>query len=112
VDDRLEPARYHGMIEVHIEQGPGMWRRDQRLAVVTAIAGRQRALVKIRGQANHAGATSMSDRRDALAGAAACITALESFARDTAKGCVLTVGRIENHPNAINVVPELVEFTI
>src|SRR5689334_19215927 len=25
---------YLGLIEVHIEQGPGMWRRDQRLAVV------------------------------------------------------------------------------
>src|SRR3954447_616092 len=31
-EDRLDPARYRGLIEVHIEQGPGTWRRGQRLA--------------------------------------------------------------------------------
>src|SRR5215213_604973 len=34
-DDRLDPARYLGMVEVHIEQGPGMWQRDQKVAVVS-----------------------------------------------------------------------------
>ncbi|HEX8913152.1 MAG TPA: 2-oxo-4-hydroxy-4-carboxy-5-ureidoimidazoline decarboxylase [Humisphaera sp.] len=110
--DRLDRSRYLGLIEAHIEQGPGMWRRDQRLAVVTAIAGRRQMTVTIRGEANHAGATAMTDRRDALAGAAACMVGLELLARDTGHGAVLTVGRLANHPNAINVVPDRVEFTI
>lgn len=110
--DRIDPKHYLGLIEVHIEQGPGMWMRDQRLAVVRAIAGRRQIKVIIEGQANHAGATSMDDRRDALVGAAACITGLELLARDIGNGAVLTVGRIENHPNAINVIPDRVDFTI
>src|SRR5204862_7356388 len=31
--DRIGPSRYLGFVEVHIEQGPGMWRRDHRLSV-------------------------------------------------------------------------------
>ena len=27
--DRINPAHYRGLIEVHIEQGPGMWKNDQ-----------------------------------------------------------------------------------
>jgi 2-oxo-4-hydroxy-4-carboxy-5-ureidoimidazoline decarboxylase len=37
---------------------------------------------------------------------------LEMLARDIGKGAVLTVGQVHNHPNAINVVPERVEFTV
>jgi OHCU decarboxylase len=111
-DDRLKPEKYLGMIEVHIEQGPGMWQRGQQVAVVSAIAGRRQFHVTIKGQANHAGATSMTDRRDALAGAAACIVGLEKAAREAGRGSVATVGRIENHPNAINVIPDRVEFTV
>jgi 2-oxo-4-hydroxy-4-carboxy-5-ureidoimidazoline decarboxylase len=73
---------------------------------------RRQAQVIVRGEANHAGATAMSDRKDALAGAAACILGLEMFVRDLGNGAVLTVGRLENHPNAVNVVPDRVEFTI
>lgn len=110
--EKFDPQKYLGLIEVHIEQGPGMWRRDQRLAVVRAIAGRRQMVVEIKGEANHAGATSMKDRRDALAGAAACISGLEMHARDTGNGAVLTVGRIVVEPNAINVIANRVEFTI
>lgn len=111
-DDRLRRDRYRGLIEVHIEQGPGMWRRDQRLAAVTAIAGRYQYRVVIHGEANHAGATAMEDRRDALAGAAAVINGLTVLAEQLGKRSVITVGRLVNHPNAVNVIPDRVEFTI
>jgi len=112
VDDRLHPDRYLGLIEVHIEQGPGMWRRDQRLAVVRAIAGRHQYRVTVTGQANHAGATSMADRRDALAAAAEMVTALEGAVKQLSPDAVLTVGRLTVHPNAVNVIADRVEFTI
>jgi allantoate deiminase len=101
-----------GLIEVHIEQGPGMWQRDERLAVVSAIAGRRQYQIKIFGRANHAGATAMGDRRDALAGAAQVIVALEEMAGSISPRTVITVGRLLNHPNAINVIPDRVEFSV
>jgi OHCU decarboxylase len=107
-----EPRRYLGLIEVHIEQGPGMWRRDQRLAVVRAIAGRRQYRVTVLGEANHAGATSMSDRKDALAAAAEMVTALEDAVKQLSPDAVLTVGRLDVKPNAVNVIADRVEFTI
>lgn len=109
---RLRAEQHHGLIELHIEQGPGMWRRDQRLAVVTAIAGRQQYLVSLTGEANHAGATSMSDRKDALVAAAQITHGLEGLAKKISADAVATVGRFTVLPNAINVIPDRVEFTI
>ena len=113
--ERLAPSRYLGLVEVHVEQGAGMWRDHVPLAVVTAINGRRQYRCSLQGAANHAGSTTMEDRRDALAGAAEIIRYLESLARDLADGSprtVITVGRIEVHPNAINVVPGRAAFSI
>ena len=94
-----------GFVEVHIEQGPGMWRRDERLAVVRAIAGRRQYRVTLTGEANHAGATAMGDRRDALVGAAEIVVKLETLARELSRDAVATVGRLSVEPNAVNVIP-------
>jgi allantoate deiminase len=109
---RLRPEAHHGLIELHIEQGPGMWRRDQQLAIVTAIAGRQQYLVSLIGEANHAGATAMQDRKDALVAAAQITLGLESLAKRISPTAVATVGRMTISPNAVNVIPNQVEFTI
>ena len=111
-DERFAPERYFGLIELHIEQGPGMWERNTRLAIVTAIAGRRQYSCEILGQANHAGSTSMNDRHDALVGAATIITQLEEMAKALSPQAVATVGRLENHPNAVNVISDRVTFTI
>jgi OHCU decarboxylase len=111
-DDRIRPQHYLGFVEVHIEQGPAMWRNDQRLAVVRAIAGRKQYRVRICGEANHAGATPMNQRHDALCGVAKILLALEKMARDLSSDTVATVGQMTNHPNAINVIPDRVEFTV
>jgi len=110
--NRINPKQYLGLIEVHIEQGPAMWRNDQRLAVVRAIAGRRQYRIIIAGEANHAGATPMNQRRDALCGAAEIVTSLEQLAPALSPQAVATVGRLVNQPNAINVVPDRVEFTV
>ncbi|MEA2734439.1 MAG: allantoate deiminase, partial [Humisphaera sp.] len=112
LEDRLNPRHYLGLIEAHIEQGPGMWNRGERVAIVTAIAGRKQYKVHIRGVANHAGSTSMSDRKDALVAAATCILQLEGTANGIGENTVATVGRIHVKPNAINVIPAEVDFTI
>ena len=111
-DEQLEASRHLGLIELHIEQGPGLWRRDQRLAVVTAIAGRRQFRVTIHGEANHAGATAMQDRHDALVAASEIVIGLEKLARQIGEDVVITVGRLDVSPNAVNVIADRVTFTI
>ena len=54
----------------------------------------------------------MNRRNDALAASAEMIGAIESIAQQLGHPAVATVGRIFCKPNAINVVPEYVDFTI
>jgi hydantoinase/carbamoylase family amidase len=110
--ERLRPADYGGLIEVHIEQGPAMWKHDRRVSLVTAIAGRRQYAVAMRGVANHAGSTGMNDRHDALAGAAEVISAVECLPDLLGDHAVATVGRVAVEPNAINVIPSRAEFTV
>ena len=81
------------------------------VGVVTAINGFSRLRVTLRGTAGHAGTVPMNLRRDALAGAAECVLAVERVAKGHAE-LVGTVGRIEAKPGAINVIPGEVMFTV
>ncbi|MDX1944036.1 MAG: Zn-dependent hydrolase [Pirellulaceae bacterium] len=110
--DGFRPSDYAGMIELHIEQGPAMWNRGQPVAVVSAINGRRQYRAEIRGVANHAGSTSMTDRRDALAGAAEMMTYLEGLMPTLSPRAVATVGQIQCWPSAVNVIPEKAVFAI
>ncbi len=113
--ERLRPAAYRGLIEVHVEQGLALWKTGARVAVVTAINGRKQYRCLMSGAANHAGSTKMADRHDALAGAAQAMIALESLARELdgdADHTVMTVGRMAVEPNALNVIPGRVDFSI
>jgi hydantoinase/carbamoylase family amidase len=110
--DRFRPGEYRGMIELHIEQGPAMWKREQQVALVTAIAGRRQYRGEFRGTANHAGSTHMGDRRDALACAAEVIAIVEKLAPELGPQVVATVGRIECKPNAVNVIADQVSLSI
>jgi allantoate deiminase len=93
-----------GYLEFHIEQGPVLDSLGLPLGVVTAIVGQSRFEVTFRGEANHAGTTPMQLRRDALAAAARWISLVERTARTT-PGVVATVGALDVHPGAANVVP-------
>lgn len=110
--ERLDRERYLGFVEVHPEQGPGMWNDAVSVAVVNAIAGRRQYKVRVIGRANHAGSTAMKDRLDAMTGASEMITALEALAIELPYQSVITVGRLFMRPNAINVIPGEVDFTI
>jgi allantoate deiminase len=79
---------------------------------VTAIAGATRLAASLTGMAGHAGTVPMALRRDALAGAAECIVAIEELCRTDEAGLVGTVGYIHAMPGATNVIPGQVSFTI
>src|SRR6202795_653624 len=99
-------------VELHIEQGPVLEAKNLPVGVVTAISGATRLAASLTGMAGHAGTVPMALRRDALAGAAECIVAIEEFCRTDEGGLVGTVGYIHAIPGATNVIPGQVSFTI
>lgn len=99
-------------LELHIEQGPVLEGLNLPVGVVTAIAGATRLAASLTGLAGHAGTVPMLLRRDALAGAAECIVAIEEFCRTDEGGLVGTVGYIHAMPGATNVIPGQGSFTI
>ncbi len=99
-------------VELHIEQGPILEEDGPRLGVVRTIVGTAHLEVVVRGQPDHAGATAMDRRRDALLGAAAMILAIAEAAREMGPPAVATVGTISVEPAQVNVVPGVARFTV
>ena len=99
-------------VELHIEQGPVLETRNLPVGVVTAIAGATRLAARLTGMAGHAGTVPMTMRRDALAGAAECISKIEELCLTDHGGLVGTVGYIHAAPGATNVIPGQAHFTI
>jgi N-carbamoyl-L-amino-acid hydrolase len=108
---RLEQARrtdIAAFLELHIEQGIVLESQGIDLGIVTAIAGIARAEIRFSGRADHAGATPMHLRRDAGLAAARLVALVNDEARRNAGAgrghFVATVGVLEQHPNAANVI--------
>lgn len=102
----------HAYIELHIEQGPILEREGILLGAVQNLQGISWQKVTIDGDANHAGTTPISMRRDAGYAAARVITFLRDRAKASSTPTVATVGCIEFEPNAINVIPSRATFTV
>lgn len=105
----LRPDAY---IELHIEQGPVLEREGIPVGAVENQQGISWQRVTIEGDANHAGTTPISMRRDAGLAAARVITFLRDRAEASDTPTVATVGCLEFEPNAINVIPSKATFTV
>jgi len=103
-DARRDPKELAAYLELHIEQGPRLETAGLALGVVSDIVGIYHARIAIRGRADHAGATVMTARADALAAASEMVLAVERIARSRSDS-VGTVGEIAVRPGAKNVVP-------
>lgn len=104
---------YKSMFELHIEQGPVLDRKNISLGIVDAIFGMRTVEITVTGVGNHAGATPMYERADALCAASECILKAESLvSEDSEKRTVVTAGKISVSPNCSNVIPESVTFTL
>lgn len=106
-----EPNGIRAYLEPHIEQGPRLERAGLALGVVSDIVGIYHARVTIEGRADHAGATVMGARVDALVAASYAIQALERIAASV-PDAVGTVGEISVRPGAKNVVPGECTFSL
>ena len=108
----LEPGHYAGFLELHIEQSPALATQGIEIGVVEGIVGIRRFRVRVTGLANHAGTTAMGIRRDALVTAGRFLVAVHEETQAWPGRQVATVGRIEAHPGAPNVIPGAVDLTL
>lgn len=122
----LEEIGYHGTatfdasewdswVELHIEQGKRLAEANASAGVVTSISGYLPCYVEITGAANHAGATPMRERADALAAASEFILDVESAATELSEGnstTVGTVGELTISPDVSNVIPGQTELSV
>jgi len=99
-------------IELHIEQGMELERLGLPVGIVQGIVGQVRLTFEVCGETNHAGTTRMGWRRDALAGTAEMMLALEREAMAAGDPFVATVGKLEAVPNVSNVIAGSVLFTV
>ncbi len=109
VKQRGEIACY---IELHIEQGGILEKAGMQIGVVEGIVGLRWIEVTISGAANHAGATPMDQRQDALLAAAKFTVAINDAIRAVPGRQVATVGRIVASPNTTNIIAAEVVMTI
>jgi len=106
------PGDLSSYFELHIEQGPTLDRSGTPVGVVTGITGRAAFEVEVQGAANHAGTTPMGLRHDALLSASRLFLTVERIASEMEICRVGTVGRVSVSPNATNVVPGTVTFSV
>jgi N-carbamoyl-L-amino-acid hydrolase len=103
---QIDPARYAGFFEAHIEQGGSLEDAKLRIGVVTAIVGLWDYRIKVTGEQNHAGTTTMKQRRDAGMTLIRLVAAIDrTFGEIAGPRSVWTCGRMEFEPGAPSIVP-------
>ena len=103
---RMDPDRYLGYLEAHIEQGPQLEAEDKHIGVVTAIIGMRDYEITFVGQQNHAGTTPMALRKDAGAALIQFASRVQTeFPRVMRERTVFTIGQVSFEPGAPSIVP-------
>jgi N-carbamoyl-L-amino-acid hydrolase len=106
-DKAVLPKDYfYSYVELHIEQGPVLENKNIPIGIVTGIAAPIRYELKVKGRADHSGATPMNLRADALVGAGEIIVGIEEIAsKKVGSTAVATVGFANAIPGVLNVIP-------
>ncbi|SDB70476.1 Zn-dependent hydrolase [Belnapia rosea] len=103
---QLEPGRHKGFFEMHIEQGTQLERAGLRAGVVTGIVAIWQWRITIEGMQDHAGGTTMAERRDA---GLTAVRLLAMIDQEMPKACgersTWTTGRIAVEPGAPSIIP-------
>jgi len=107
---QLEAGRLKGFLEMHIEQGRQLELSGLRIGVVTGIVAIWQWRIAFDGQQNHAGTTTMAERRDAGLSAVRLLAAIDrEFPKVCAERSVWTTGRIALDPGAPSIIPGAAE---
>jgi N-carbamoyl-L-amino-acid hydrolase len=114
--DTIGAGDWHAWGEIHVEQDTTLKETNTEVGIIEAIAGLTNCRVEFSGETNHAGATPMDERHDALAAASECILSLEEIASSVVDSrsstAVGTVGELHVHPNAKNTIAGNTELII
>jgi N-carbamoyl-L-amino-acid hydrolase len=111
--ERLDPSRYVGYLEAHIEQGDTLDSAGMQIGIVEAIIGSWNYWVTLTGEQNHAGTTQMARRKDAGTAMVRLANRIyDRFAGLAGPGTVWTIGRILLDPNAPSIVPGRAEMQV
>lgn len=102
----------HAFVELHIEQGPVLEAEETTFGAVTGVQGISWQELTISGQSNHAGTTPMRLRHDPAFVAAMLTVYLRDIAERFGGDQVCTVGKIDIHPNLVNVIPARATMTL
>ena len=102
----LEPGRHKGFFEMHIEQGTQLENAGLRIGVVTGIVAIWQWRILVEGQQDHAGGTTMAERRDAGLAAVRLLAMIDQeFPRACGERSTWTTGRILLDPGAPSIIP-------
>ena len=111
--EKVDPARYVGYLEAHIEQGDWLDSRGLKVGVVEAIIGNWNYWVTVTGEQNHAGTTQMARRKDAAAAMMKLAARIYGrFEEIAGPRTVWTIGRMLIDPNAPSIVPGRAEMQV
>ena len=109
---QLREGEVKSFVELHVEQSGRLEENSKPIGIVQAITGSSHKRVKVYGVADHAGATPMDRRTDALVPVARMVQEIERVGRGDPNGSlVCTVGIVQVKPGAMNIVPNEVTFT-
>jgi len=101
-----------GYLELHIEQGKRLEQAGINIGVVSAIVGIWSYRLSFIGRADHAGSTTMGDRRDASLGASAFTLAARELVMKEFPNSVVNIGKMDFEPGAFNIVPARVDLAL
>lgn len=90
-------------VELHVEQGKSLIHSGDAVGVASAIWPHGRFRFDFCGEANHAGATAMGDRRDPMIPYAATVLAAQRLAAES--GARATFGKLLVEPGGTNAIP-------
>lgn len=110
----IDPSRYKGFFEMHIEQGIQLEKGAMRIGVVTGIVGIWQWRIEFTGQQDHAGGTTMEERRDAGLAAVRLLARLdEEFPKVCSDISVWTTCNIRTEPGApVGIIPGFAEVRL
>jgi len=103
---QLEKDRHRAFFEMHIEQGTQLENAGLRAGVVTGIVGIWQWRITIEGMQDHAGGTTMAERKDAGLAAVRLLAMIDQeFPKNCGERSTWTCGRIAVDPGAPSIIP-------